>query len=85
MTHEEGVTLVDQAIAVLMEHCDNVQIIASWGDARDTRYLSRGAGNWFARVGQAECWLNECKNTELAEAVGSAIDNDDKDGEEWKA
>jgi len=84
MTHEESVVIVENAIAVLMEHLDAVQIMGSWLDEGETAFISLGAGNWFAREGQVRRWLCDQDDSRLAGSIGEAMDDDERDGDDWK-
>lgn len=57
---------VDAALNVLIEHFDTVQIFATrhMGD-EGTAQVARGRGNWFARKGQVEEWLDVSKEEVL--------------------
>ncbi len=63
---EDLIAKCNNAIAVLMEHCDSVQVICtrvlpiSGGTIR----VGCGGGNWFARLGSVQSWLKE--NSDLA-------------------
>jgi len=82
MTPPEGQKLADQHLAQLMEHFDHVQIIASWAsDSGDTMHISRGRGNWFARIGQCRAWMKFQEDSELADEIADRLDDDD---ENWK-
>lgn len=49
---------LDEAIALLAEYCDTVQIMASFSDGRGlTHAISAGHGNWYARYGLTDLWL----------------------------
>lgn len=49
---------IDRHVHALMEHFDTVQIFCTRSDRKDggTVYVNRGAGNLFARTGQARAW-----------------------------
>lgn len=52
---------VDEALRVLGEHFENVQIFASTmqdgSEGGGTFHISKGTGNWFARYGQVRSWI----------------------------
>ena len=73
MEAKEGTHLAEQAIARLMEHVDNVQILMSWNDGGGTAFVSHGAGNWFARKGLAQRWLQDCDDANLSAAIGDEL------------
>lgn len=51
--------LVDNQVAVLMEHFDTVQIFCTRSDPDRgiTTNIDGGNGNWFARRGQVRDWV----------------------------
>lgn len=54
MTDEELMARMDVLLAELGEHFDSLQIIGSFvGDDGHTQRVTRGIGNWYARVGAA--------------------------------
>ena len=55
---------VDEAIRMLMEHFDCVQIFCQTyhpGADGGTHHVERGDGNWYARMSQLDTWLIEQK------------------------
>lgn len=55
---------VEKALATLAEHFDTVQIFCTRHEAakRDgTLNLSMGRGNWFARFGHVQSWIETQK------------------------
>jgi hypothetical protein len=66
------IRLVDNAIGVLMEHCDTVQILTSYQIAGGkTCTVFAGKGNWYARTGMAREFLSR----DNAQNVGAAVSN----------
>lgn len=67
---EHVVKLVDRCIALLREHCDSVHIFCTRYDSEsgDTASVNKGDGNWFARLGQVEEWV-EKKREETRQEV----------------
>lgn len=55
---ERDDALVGSAIALLVEHFDSVQIFCTRdnGGIDGTTSITKGVGNWFARVGQVREW-----------------------------
>lgn len=52
---------VARALRELGEHFDTVQIFATRhesGEENGTVHVSLGLGNWYARFGQVQMWLN---------------------------
>lgn len=56
----EDIKLLKAAAKSLGEHFDNVQIFANRCDDRAdcTRHVHSGYGNYFARYGQVEQWVD---------------------------
>ena len=56
--------IIQNHAAMLMEHFDCVQIFASKhkGETVGTITFNHGAGNYFARFGQVEKWVDEERN-----------------------
>lgn len=54
MDPDEAQAILDKVAAQLSEHFDAVQILTTWMDPEgQTLMLSRGRGNWYARLGMA--------------------------------
>lgn len=63
---DEDLQRVQDAVDVLIEHFDSVQILATKHEPEiedGTVHVSLGAGNWYARYGQAKEWLLRCDET----------------------
>jgi hypothetical protein len=64
----------------LMEHFDAVQILATVVSERGTEMVAIGSGNWYARRGMAEEFINRDKAVteanEIAEAIQSSQDGE---------
>lgn len=43
--------VVADAVGIIMEHCDAVQILATVQEGGQTFRIRNGRGNWYARVG----------------------------------
>lgn len=57
---EEDVERLDEAVRTLMEFFDACHIFASRcesGMKDATVHVQRGGGNWFARYGQVQLWV----------------------------
>lgn len=54
MNKEEVDVIIEKAMAILGEHFDSVQILASYNEEDETRCSKRGCGNWYARVRMAQ-------------------------------
>ena len=72
--------IVEQAVATLMEHCDSVQVLASYQNENGltNRYFT-GRGNFYARTGMAHEFLSR----DNAENIGIAVDKERTDGSGW--
>lgn len=59
MSHDEMlVELMDRCLRDLGEHFDSVQLIGSFvTDDGQTQRVTRGIGNWYARIGMAQEFL----------------------------
>lgn len=60
---EHSEALIDKAIADLMKHFDDVQIFVTRLDDGVTMACTRGAGNYYARVGHIGEWMNQPTET----------------------
>lgn len=74
MSHDRDIDLnrVKQAVNILYEHFDAVQIFASRAndDGSGTVHCNYGAGNWFARYGHVKSYVND---TEKSYILGDAV------------
>lgn len=87
MTHEEVQHLVETTVAQLGEHLDAVQLCVSWpAEGGGTHSLYRGAGNWFARRGMAQDFIERDQAQTTAHEVAQQLPQPPprEDGEEWK-
>jgi hypothetical protein len=84
---------VEQAVNLLSDHFECVQILCSNTEDGDTNRYERGIGNIFARTKQAQSFAefhsNADMNTRMDEFYGvdntvSLTDDDDEDNEGWK-
>jgi MoaA/NifB/PqqE/SkfB family radical SAM enzyme len=72
---------IDQMVARLAElGCDSVSIFTTMRVGRGTDTLCAFDGNYYARVGLVQDWLNHERDIEI---LGSS-DSDDGDSEQWK-
>lgn len=77
--------LCDEAATRLREHCDSVQIFVTYHgeDGQSTGSYEVGRGNFFARQGQIQEWLEIQQQYQRNEAIrrdARSRDDDDKDG-----
>lgn len=69
--------LLLETVRKLGEHFDAVQIHASTvGDNGKTTRFSQGIGNWYARQGMAQEFINEDKAADQARLIAKAIDEE---------
>lgn len=64
-TQKRDRDVVDKALDSLMEFFDAVQIVASRTDQEGTVMVSRGRGNWYARVGMSKEFVDDAQNSNL--------------------
>jgi hypothetical protein len=59
---ERDFQILENAAAALMEHYDTVHIFVSRQDGDGTFYVSHGRGNYCARFGQIDLWMERQRN-----------------------
>lgn len=65
--------ILDKHLGMLAEHFDSVQIMATGLDTKgDTDVFFRGTGNWYARQGMAQSFINHNKARENAMELKSS-------------
>jgi len=57
-SQEEMFRYISGHCAKLMEHFDTVEIFVTKHDKEGTLSLAKGDGNWYARIGQINEWMN---------------------------
>lgn len=71
---------VDDALRVLGEHFDSIQIFATRvndnSEGGGTVHISKGIGNWFARYGHAKMWCNRSEGDEFHRDVKFKQENE---------
>lgn len=65
--------LVTQALASLGEHCDAVQILLSVQETNATWTSYRGCGNWYARQGMAQNFIEQNIAQEHAKEISTSL------------
>jgi len=62
---------VQRAVDQLMEHCDAVQILATWTDLDrlETVDCFKGNGNWYARQGMAHAFINRDRAQDIGQEI----------------
>jgi hypothetical protein len=79
MTDEEGQKILDSAITQLSEHFDAIQIVACYmSPDGNTIGFKSGSGNWFARVGMCQ----EFVETDQAITIANAINSKEEEEEQ---
>ena len=65
--------------------CDSVQVLASVTDAKEatTQAKRRGLGNWYARKGMAQEFIDEDR-TRTEEHIKENEFNDSEGSDDWK-
>jgi len=72
---------VDKALETLTEFFDAIQVIGTFvDDDGQTHCLSRGVGNWYARVGATQEFLERDQAQTTANAIGEVMMLDEGDG-----
>lgn len=86
MSDAELKRLIEHHAAMLAEHFDSVQIIASVHEQGKTRRINSGNGNYFARLGSVQEWLVAQDEQSREEIRPNEITLKEKpdDGDEWK-
>lgn len=84
MTNEESDFLeekIKDAISTLAEHFDTVQIFCSLteADTKNTNSFQAGTGNWFARKGQIQEWVDYQRGRIEAKAFDDQIEEEDEE------
>lgn len=85
MTEDESIkeaeAIIDAELMRLVEHFDAIQILCTriesdlTGKAKSTtRFFQRGTGNWYARRGMVQEFLEDSKATSTATALKDALE-----------
>jgi hypothetical protein len=78
MSDEERLSkLVALAASQLGEHFANVQIMVSWQQGGKTSSCYRGTGDWYARQGMAQEFINSDRNQDLAVQLAEELKQDE--------
>jgi len=56
---KEKLALLRSALIRLSEHFDSLQIFGTVVEEEGTHAFNNGVGNWYARRGQVEEWLDQ--------------------------
>lgn len=65
--HDLIVTRVKRTLEALQRLGCNAQILVSWSDGDGTSGHSAGVGNWYARMGLAQSWIDRERAIDLKE------------------
>lgn len=69
---------VDKALRVLGEHFDSLQVVGTFVDDEGmTHCLTRGVGNFYARVGAVQEFLERDAAQTTARAIGEVMSDDE--------
>lgn len=70
-------SVIDQKLNELSEYCDSVQVLASWNgmdEPENTHSCFRGFGNWYARMGMVNRFVEE-ENAKIHNQVWDESDD----------
>lgn len=85
LTSKQAAALLERAAAMISEHFDAVEILASRGLPQGgTQCIKRGAGNWYARQGMAREFINEDVAQENACEIARRLSPPPDSGEAWR-
>lgn len=73
---------LDQISAILGEHFDAVQILATSYEGGYTECWTHGIGNWYARYAMCQKFLERDKSQESAQDISEALDSGNEGEEE---
>jgi hypothetical protein len=73
LTPEQMLDVVRPHVTALMEHFEAVQIHVSICTPNGTEHVNLGAGNWFARQGMAQDFINQDRAHTEANEIAKAI------------
>ena len=66
MTEQEAEQILKGVVHLLGEHFEAAQVMVTWREGEDTSRLSKGVGNWYARIGLAHEFVNIDQARDLA-------------------
>lgn len=69
--------IIERFLEELGEHCDAVQVMASWNEEGRTYATVVGSGNWYARQGMARQFINTDQAQTNAREISEAINPTD--------
>lgn len=76
MSYDSELARIKQAVDMLSEHFDSVQIFTTvvGKESGGTARFSSGAGDWFARYGLVKYWIKEQDAIAFQEGIEDAKD-----------
>ncbi|MEZ5386480.1 MAG: hypothetical protein R3F13_13290 [Prosthecobacter sp.] len=85
LTPDEMERIVQRHVDALMEYFECVQILVSNSSPEGTESVSKGAGNWYARQGMAQFFINLDRSETQAHKIAEHTQPPPpEEGEEWK-
>jgi len=84
MNGPEAEKIIDDALKVLHEYFDAVQILTSWNEQAETRAVYRGTGNFHARIGMAYDFIKRDDAQTMATEISEQLEPPSDDAEQWK-
>lgn len=73
MDGKEAYEMLKKATDMLKEHFDSVQILATWDEEGETRVMRPGFGNWYARQGMAQEFVEMDRCQAIASEVAGMV------------
>jgi hypothetical protein len=78
MTRDEALGLLTAHAVRLSEHFDSVQLLASYLEPDGTTTaVAAGQGNWWARLGMTQGFLEKNKAEGIADEITRRADNEE--------
>lgn len=77
MTRDEATALIDTHLEALGEHFDSVQILVSNCDYAGTSFIPRGCGNFYARKGMAQTFVERDVAEDSARYIARELNPED--------
>lgn len=73
MTKEEIDAICMPFMEKLGEHCDSIQLLATWTEEGNTHRYKFGTGNWYARRGLAMEFIEQDQAQTAAKEISDAL------------
>ena len=71
--------ILSDAVRVLREHFDSVQVIACHSDNDGTTMFDRGSGSFYERTGATRAWIEHRTESDLEDVRQDAKDARDQE------